>query len=65
MASAKALDPLEKLQNSPYRAHTTPLFGKLTLLKLKSICTPEIAKKCITIKQILIFTQVVPYPKFI
>jgi len=52
--SANALDPLEKLHkrivqiltNSPDRprAHTTPLFRKLNLLKLKDICTIEIAK---------------------
>jgi len=50
MASANALDPLEKIAqahcaNSPYRAQITPLFGKLNLLKLKDICKLEIAKK--------------------
>jgi len=71
MASANALDLLEKLHthivriltNSSYRAHTNSLFGKLNLLKLKHICALKIAKKCITTKQTLIFTQVVPYPK--
>jgi len=53
MASRNALNPLEKLQKQivriitthSYTAHTNPLFQKLNFLKLKDICTLEIAKK--------------------
>jgi len=52
MASANALDPLEKLHKriiriltkSPYRTHTTPLFEKLKLLIIKRYIL-EISKK--------------------
>ena len=53
MASTNGLDPLEKLHKrivrimtrSSYIAHTAPLFRKLEILKLKDICTLEVAKK--------------------
>ena len=51
--SEGVLDPLYKLQKriiriitkSPYKAHTTPLFKKLNMLKINDICKLEIAKK--------------------
>ena len=51
-ASKSALDPLEKLQkrivkiitSSPFRAHTTPLYKQLNILKLNDIFKLEIAK---------------------
>ena len=52
LASKTALVPLEKLHKriirylsqSPYLAHTNPLFFKLNLLKINDICLLEIAK---------------------
>jgi len=53
MTSRNALNPLKKLQKrivriitkNSYPVHTNPLFQKLNFLKLKDICTLEIAKK--------------------
>ena len=54
VASAGVLDPLYRLQKritriitgtkSPYKAHTTPPFKKLNMLKINDICKLEIAK---------------------
>ena len=52
VASAGVLDSLYKFQKrkikiiteSPYKAHTTPLFKKLNMLKINDICKLEIAK---------------------
>ena len=52
LAHANALNPREKLHeriirnrtSSPYLEHTTSLFFKLNLLKIRDICNLEIAK---------------------
>ena len=52
-ASKSSLDPLDKIHkrivriitDSPYRAHTAPIYKELNILTINDICKLEVAKK--------------------